>query len=874
MRFVAKVKRRIRLLVDRAGVEREMAEEMQFHLEQAAGEMERAGLDPDAARREARRAFGGVEPHKEAARDARGGRLLDDLRADGRYAIRQLRRQPGHAAAVVGILAVAIGAAGAMVSMARGYLSRPLPIPDPDRVVSIIGQPTRAPFPNPPNLRGVDWVRATDFMEESATWDLDGFTILGGLGPQVSVRGAWVSPGYFRGLGIVPALGRLFDSSEYVPGSTVAVISDEVWRRRFGADSQVVGRSIRAHSTDRPEEEAEVTIVGVLPPLGWRINDFTEVLRPLGTPRFFYLARLPAGLSITDAQDRLTAAVRAQATTDPSWHMGVTWLRDDYVRPIRPALNVLLAAAALLGLLAVASAGTLIVGRGLNRLHEVAIRRAIGAGRGRLARQFIVEIGLLASLALLAGLGLAALADGVLVAAVERFGRVAFPGGAEAVRLEWGAVGMVAAAIIAPIVGIALVTMSTLHESSTIASGGRSHLGTPRAARARQLLAALQVAAAVALVSQGVLLTRNIQQMLAVDLGFEPTRLMLGQLLLPRAIYPDTLSRARAIDRIVDRVQAVPGVSGAAFIDHPPFRGLGFEPVQCESCQTELTERPLAHGQTVTARYFDTMGLPILRGRSFDGRDDLRSPPVAIISERLAQQLWPGDDPLGRRLRIGNTSDGSPEPPWLTVVGVTREIRKTYSDSLYPDVYRFNGQAGRLFLTLVTRTVGDPVRSAEAIRIALAAEHETLALAEFRPMTEVLADQRSRPLMVASFVTAVAAVAFGLAGFGVYAVVAYLALARRREFAIRTAVGARPFDIGRVVLADAATTALWGVTVGVALSAAAAKVTQSLLVATSPADPIAYLIMIAGVAALVGISAAVPARQASRTDPAIILRDG
>src|SRR5688572_2035988 len=279
-----------------------MDEEMRFHLEQSTRELERAGHDPASARRAAILAFGGVESTKEDARDTRGGRASDDLIGDCRHALRQALRAPAHSVAVVGILGVAVVGLSLALALARAYLHRPLPFPHPERLVHVIAGPSRDPLPNPPDLRAVDWTPAARGFEATGAWDLDGFTVVQPGAPPDFIDGSWVSPGFFELRGLRPALGRPFLPAEFVPGSNVALISDALWRRRFGADSAVVGSSLRMFSTDRPDEDALVTIVGVLPATSWELR-FSDVLRPLGTPRIFSIARLPPGVDAASAAE-------------------------------------------------------------------------------------------------------------------------------------------------------------------------------------------------------------------------------------------------------------------------------------------------------------------------------------------------------------------------------------------------------------------------------------------------------------------------------------------------------------------------------------------------------------------------------------------
>lgn len=869
MRWLVKLTRRIRLLVDRRGVEREMDEEFRSHLEEEIQALELSGLAPGAARRAARLAFGGGEQVKEEARDARGGRLLDDFRADLRYAGRQLVRSPGYTASVVSVLGVAIAATCVALTLARVYLIRPIAVPHPDRLVSVIAGPSRAALPNPPDLRGVDWASAGRFLPETVAWDLDGFTLVGGGPAPESVEGSWVSPGFFTALGIVPALGRSFAPAEYVPGSTVMLISDRLWRRRFGADPNIVGKAVRAHSTDRPTEEAMVTVVGVLAPLRWEVHRFVDVLRPLGTPRFFSMAVLPDGMSIDDAAARLTTAVRAQVATDSSWRMSLVSAQEESVVAIEPVIHAVVAAAILLLLLAEASVGALVVTRGTTRAHELAVRRALGASHPRMVRQLLVEAGVVVGMALLVGYALTPLSDGLLARTIERFGRVPIPGGVESVRLDPGIALVVAVAATVPLVAFGLIPMLGLVRAAPIGSGTRTS-ASPSAVRARRMLVTVQVAVAVGLVGPGLMLAKSIREMLGADLGFEAESLIKGHFLLPRTLYPDSASRVAAVDRILAEVERVDGVVSASVIDHPPFRGVNIDRLECEGCAVARGEPILADAQVVDAGYWETMKIPLVRGRRFDQRDGFGGAPVAVVSERLVERLWPGSDGLGQRLRMTGPDEPS---PWRTVIGVTAEVRKTYSDSLYPDLYLNNAQVGRWYLALVVRTRGNPIASIGPIRAAVAREHEALALAELEPMTDLLATRRGRTGVLASLVGGVAGLAFVVTGFGLYAVVGYLVRLRRREFAIRSAMGARPATLVAAVIGDASGMLLAGVALGLLTTLGSTGLVRSFLVGVTPADPSTYFGLSVAVLVLAIAALAPSAHRAASADPVEVLRE-
>ena len=869
MRLFHKLTRRLRLLLAYRSVERDMDDEMQSHLREAARELEHQGWAPAEALRRARVAFGGVEHAKEDARDARGGRLLQDLVADTRYAFHQAVRTPLHAMTIVALVGVAIAGASLSFALARAYLLRPLPVPEPDRMVTVIPAPSRALLPTPPNLAGVDWTSVARLFEETAAWDLDGFTLVNEGSPPAFVDGSWVSPGYFELLAVRLTSGRRFAPGEYVPGSNVALISEELWHRRFAGDPGVIGASVRMHSTDRPEEDALVTIVGVLAPTDWQLHRFTEILRPLGTPRMFSLARLPSGVTAADAASRLTTLVRSQASvSDSTWAMSVVSTQEEYVLPIRPVITVLMGAALLLLLLAQASAGALLLARSTARVHELSVRRALGATRGRVARQLVTEAGVLIALAFGLGLGLTPILAGAAASGMEQFGRVAVPGGVGSVGLDRP---VVLALLLVTAVPFALLALSPMLRLMAHETSGSFSRGTPvrDVVRMRRVLSTLQVTVAVVLLAQGALLGRSMRAILRADLGFQPAQLLKAHVLLPRDQYPDAHSRRMAARALIERIRQVPGVVDAA-VGHPhPFRAAPPVAVECDGCRGGGM-LPRAVSTTVSHSYFGTMGVPLLTGRVFDQRDLAEAEPVAVVSEALSRRFWGSADASGRRLRLVN---GETPGPWLTVVGVTKDVRKTYGDSLLPDVYRPFEQAPRAYTAVLVRTRSDPASLERPIREAVARDAESLALSDVEPMALLLRSHRGPAQVLAIFVGGIALLAFGLTVLGLAAVVGYLVRLRRREFAVRVALGASPRQIVRAVFGEARGMLGVGLALGTVLAWAATGLTRATLVGISPRDPATYATVVLLVIVVTLVALAVPARRAARVNPTISLRE-
>jgi predicted permease len=861
--------RRLRLLVRRSRVDAEMAEEMRHHLEELVREHMQAGRSEAEARRAALLEFGGVERMQEAGRDARGGRWMADAGADLRYSVRQMRCGPFATAAMLAVLALGVAAAGLAFAVARGYLYRPLPVPDAERLAYVLGGRSRDPVEDPPDLRGVDWSAAAAPFAEPAGWDLDGFTIVDGDTPEY-VSGAWVSPGYFELLGIGAIRGRLFTPDEYTTGNRVAVIGHELWRTRFeGADS-IIGAAIRLHSTDRPNEEELVTIVGVLAAPAWNLNDFQHVLRPLGTDRRFSLVRVPAGSSLDEGAARLTAAVRAQVeVADPTWRMGLVSALDEHVYRVRPTIHVLVAIAGLLLLLSIASVGSMLLARWDERAHELAVRKAIGAGPSRLIRQLAVEAGALWVLATAAGLAVTGVLAATVAGQVERFGGVQVPAGVAAVRLDAVVVAGIVCASMVPFLLVAVAPMIRVLRSG--ASGLRLTTrasGSGRTAATRRALVVAQVALAVALLINASLLARSVGGMTNAPLGFDAGDLLKAHLLLPRTRYPEPADRSRAIEAILARVRAAPGVLGATAVHPHPFRGTTFTEIECDGCGVESTLRVTP--QVITPTYFADLAIPAIAGRGFDVRDDAESAPVAVVSAGLARELGGSQRALGQRVRIRSVE---PDGPWFTVVGVVGDVRKTFGDTLYSDLYVPFAQHPRAYTAVFVRTAQGPMSAAPAIRQAVAANDPALALSDVEPMEEVLAARRGPQVILASFGGAAATLALILTVCALYAVIAYLTSRRRKEFALRLALGAGARSIVGLVVGDGLRLITLGVVAGVALAAAGGTLLRARLFGVAPLDGASYGWALSVVAVVSLIALIVPAVRAGARSPAGVLRE-
>lgn len=863
---------RLRALLKREQVERELDEELGFHIDMEIEVNRRRGMSPEAARTEALRSFGGVERFKEECREARGLTPLEDLAGDLRYGLRILRKNPAFSGVAVAILALGIGVTTASFSLVHAYLLEPLPYSESERLVYILRGPDRESFASVEGLEDVDWSSLSDVFALQISWDLDGFNLTGGAGP-LAVDGAWVDPAYFEALGVKPQLGRVFDVEDARRGERVAVISHGLWQRRFGGDSAVIGRTIRASSSDRPQEPELHTIIGVLPRDFWYFNRFTELLVPLLAERPPYMAKLAQGVGREEAQARLNAVVAQQISgAPPGWHMALVSAHDEHVHRVRPTLVALTAAVALVLLIACANVGGLLVARAIKRRREVAIRAAIGARRGRIVRQLLTESVLLSGLAGVLGVLVAFLLIEVAGAATQDQLGITVPGGLERLELDFSVLAFTLA--ISLLAGLAFGVLPTiavlgdepkdaLHESSARGGEGRGHT------RGRDALVVAQIALSFALLVGAGLMIRSVQEIQRVDLGFEPADILKAELMLPESEYPDPASRRAFFEEATEAIEGLPGVRRVGLVWPYPFRPGGGRPVTPEG-HDGASEMPLAVYHAADPGYFEAMEISLLRGRLFDQSDHLAAPPVVVISESLGERLWPGSDPIGERVKLGPPDS---ESEWRTVVGVVADVRERLPGEPWPDIYIPHAQNLQRTMFLMVKTEPGVVASAQALQDAIAGVDSDIPVSNVTPMADVVARASSRTRFLSVLLGGLAAFAVLLTATGIYSTLAYAVGRRAREIAIRSALGARGRSVLALIVGQGIRLVAVGLGLGIAAGLLAARILASQVFGVRAADPFTY----AAVAIFFSITTLaamlLPGRQALRLDPARVLRE-
>jgi putative ABC transport system permease protein len=816
--------------------------------------------------------------------------MPDALITDIRIAIRTLVKARGFTAAVVLTLGLAMALCAAVLLVVNAYLIRELPYPAASRLYAVPYAPPGEAAPQ--DMETLNWRALDDVIEHPIAWDLDMFYLIGGEHAE-SAPGAWVTPGFMQGLGIDAAIGRGFDADAFRTGSPqVALISHGLWQRRFGGDAAILGRRFEAYVSDRPEEAETFTIVGVLPPGFWHLNPYTDILTPLRAETYPYLVRLREGVPAADAAARITALVRARARgVRHDFQAQLVSIHDGYVAGVRPVLRAVTAAAGLVLLVAAANVAALLLIRATRRQREMAVRMALGAGRAGIARVLAVEGLLLAFGATAVGLAAGGLATAWLAPIIQReLGRPA-PGlraAAAASSTQPGAFG-IDGSIILVAVGAALIMalacaifplaaswrsnlQSALHSATRSATEGRG------SQRARSILIALEIAASLALVAGSTLMVRSVVRMIGMDFGIRAERVLSAPVALRQRNYPTPADRLGFYERLLPRLTGIPGVESASLGHWYPLQQPRGLEVQAEDSGQRARAAARRSAQVPVlaagAGWFETLGVPIVAGRTFTTADRQGTEPVAIVSQSLARLLWPDDTALGSRVFVPDESDTAVAAPvGRIIVGVARDVRQTPADETLADLYVPLLQTPSRFARIYVRTAGAPASWLPAVRSAVREVDPEVTLDRAEPLQTTIDAQSARPKFLASLLTTFALVAALLALVGVYGVIAYAVRQREREIAVRMAVGAEPRRITRLFLRQGLIVLFTGLALGLLGSLGAGRMLESQLFGVAPSDPASLVLACTAFAAAGLLAVWWPARRAAATDPAGVLRD-
>jgi predicted permease len=852
------------------GREERLDRELRFHIDERVRALVARGVGEQEARRLAHLEFGGVEAVKDACRDVRGDAWLADAGRDLRYAVRSLRRSPGFAAVAILTLALGTGADTAVFALVHRVLVAALPVAQPEQLFVAARRPPESGGPAGWPHTAVRELEASDvFAGVIARGGSERVTVGTPAGGEPA-RGELVSGGYFEVLGVRPHLGRLLARSDDVaPGAhPVVVLSHRYWQRRFGGDPAVVGTVLQLGGLP-------MTVVGVSPPgfdgldpgqavdLRVPLSMYAQLRRiaprPQGPSDLDVVARVAPGTALPAAEERAGAVLRrALEALAPSAARGAAE-RVELLpaargfgrtrQQLRTALLVSLSITAAVLLAACLNLTNLLLARTAARHRELAVRRALGAGRGRIARQLLVESVLLASCGGLVGAFLAAVATPALL----RFAS----GGVLHLDQQAGASAGVVAFHVAT-----SVLCGLLIGSAQIAAARRER---PASARGRTLLVAAQVALSVVVLAAAGLFVQTVRALRGADLGFRADGLLVMALSPQNAGRPD--AEALPFFRAVrERVEALPGVEGATLGTVRALSGSTWRAAVTTDGGAPA-DAPPAWRDAVGPGYFRTLGMPLVEGRDFTP-DDVRSAPrVAIVNESFARFYFPGQEVLGRRIGVAAADH--------TIVGVTRDAKYAQVRESTPRFWYvpYEQQPNVKYLDLYVRTAGDPERLGAAVRAAIASVDREVALFDVRTqraqVEEALLPERMLATLAAAFATATA----GLAALGLYGVLAFVARQRRREIGIRVALGARRATVVGLVVRDTALFVALGLLAGVPAAAALGRYARGVLFGVSPLDPASLAGAALAMAVVAACAAAPPAWRAARADPMAALRE-
>ena len=885
----------VRALLHKDKVERDMDKELRFHLDMEIEDNIKRGMTLSEARRQALLRFGGVEKFKEECRDVRGAPLVESLLQDMRYGTRILFRNPGFTVVAVLTLALGIGANTAIFSVIYGVLMRPLPYKDGNQLVIVQQQAPLAQLNNVPfSVKEVQ-----DYREQSQTLDAVvehhtmSFTLLGGDEPQ-RVQTGVVSANFFDVLGVKPLLGRTFVESDEQHGSdAVLVLSYQYWRRSHGGDPSIIGRSFQMNN--RPH-----TVVGVLPPIPQYPNE-QDVYMPTShcptraSEQFIsnrnarmmsVFARLKPGIPVAQAQaDLSTLAGNLQQQYPDSYPANrgyaasVVSLQDELTRRAKPTFLILLGTAGLVLLIACANVANLTLARLMRREREMAIRAALGAGRGRLIRQLLTESTLLSVAGGVLGLLLAAGGLQLLVSFAERFTARSSEIRIDGLVLLFTLLVSIATGLI---FGLMPVFSSDQNLTGTLKEGGGRSSAGVRRQRVRNLLIVAQVGVSFILLIWAGLMLRSLIKLQHVNPGFDPERVLVMRI-SPNWSKIKTPEDTRALLlRILDKARSEPGVLSAALGSTFPMNQLGITSgpfnrgFQIEGRLIPDGElAPQADFRTASTDYFETVRQPLVMGRTFEEGDHDQAVPVAVINQATARHRWGDENPIGRRISFDggqtNTARGR-ERTWLTIVGVVGDVRQYGLDREPTDeIYVPLTQAG-FGGSLLIRTAADPLSVAKIMREAIYEVDSDTAVDRVQTLEQVRSDAVASPRLTAMLLAMFAALALVITAAGIAGVMALSVNQRTHELGVRLALGATPGKVLGMVMRQGMSFVLVGLSVGVVGALLLGRLMSALLFAVEPTDPITFLAVALVLIAVAAAACFVPARRVTSIDPMLALR--
>jgi putative ABC transport system permease protein len=816
---------------------------------------------------------------------------MTGLLQDVRYALRQLRKSPGFTSAAVLMLALGIGANTAIFSMVNAVLLRPLPYKEADRLVMVWEQnPHRGWFENVVSAANfLDWKKQNDVFTDMAAFESNFFNLSGGNKPE-EIAGERVTTNLFSVLGVRPLRGRLFLPEEEKRGTSAVIVSYGLWQEDFGGDPELVGKPISLNGL-------AYTVVGILP--ATFADDYSRSfaqhsrvwipgldLQPEGREFHDYhaIARLKPGVTQAQAQtemDTIASRIEQQYPESKGWGVALVGLHDQAVKYTRPALLVLLGAVALVLLIGCANVANLLLVRATGRQKEIAIRTALGATRAQILRQFLVESSLLSIMGALMGLVLAAWGSEILV-------RLTPP---DTARIEGAGINglvLLFTVVIALGTGIAFglvpaLSASRTKVSETLKESGRGSSQGTSGRRLRDALVVSEFGLALALLIGAGLMIKTLVHLHRVDIGLDPENLLTMKVPLEGPQYQDQRRQVEFFQQLLARIEALPGVEAASVTRGVPIYGwAGWSFVTADHPNPPVGETPDANYVVIGPHYFRTMGIPLRLGRPFSDGDTPTSKRVVIVSESLAYKQWPGEDPVGKRLKVG--ADPSDQNlPWLSVIGVAGNVRSEgqYA-SFVPELYVPYTQYPWILRPrhLVVRSASSLSAVVPAIRREVVALDKNVPVSEITTMKEIVAGPVLQGQTVMWLLGAFAALALILAAIGIYSVLSYAVTQRTHELGIRIALGADRRAVVNLVVKQGLFLAMIGVLTGLAGAWAMARFVSSLpfevrwllLFDVRPTDPLTFVSVSTILTIVAFLGSYVPARRAAKLDPIVALR--
>jgi predicted permease len=859
--------------------------ELAFHLARRVEELEARGLSPDDARREAASRFGNLEYTRQYCRDedvrrereTRHTTMIDELRQDLVYALRSLRSTPGFALVALLTLALGIGANTAIFSVVRGVLLSPLPFPDADRVITVwqsnqSENDLKSRVSEPDFL---EWKAGTKrFSSIAGYWYAPGGSTadLTGNGAPEQLDGAYITPGFFETLGATAAMGRTIRPEEAVTGNDhFIVLSDGLWRRRFGADRAIVGKALTL-------DGIPFTVLGVMPPAFTYPADRLDFWTPLsimgpdaigrqrGSRFLDVIGRLAPGATIEQAHDEIAGIARLTAEREPGargWtDVTMTPVRDAIVGDVRRPLLVLLGAVGFVLLITCVNIAGLLLARATSRQRELAVRSALGAGRGRIFRQLITESLVLALLGGALGVALAYAGSRALTS----IGAGDLPR-ATAVRID-GPILLFALGV-STISGLLFGLLPALRATSrnlqgVLRAGSRGSVGNA-GQKLRSALVVAEVALAVILVVGAGLAVRSFAKLLEVDPGFNPKNVLAVRLSLPYERLGDKVPVR--YEELLARLAAVPGVEAVGSAKDFPLRGSGelrgpTVPAGANGTGDEQIRLDVMH---VSADYFKAMGIPLRAGRTFTSADRAGAPVVWIVNDAFVKQYWPNENAVGKTLRMGSTP--------IQIVGVVGDFRqKNLATPAEPTAYLHYLQNIRAGMSIAVRTNGNPLRYTNAIREAIWSVDRDQTITSMETLESIVGGNVARPRLLATLLLLFGLMGLALGALGIYGVLAYAVSQRRQEIGVRIALGATPKAVLRLIVGQGMALAGVGVLAGVLGALALTRVMATVLYEVRTTDPATFAVVIVVLLGAGLLASWLPAQRALRIDPVQALR--